>query len=1034
MEAMFLMAEVNWGNQREYVDVSQLVARDPTAGTDSDTEVREGRYGTIDDLRRRMTFEKLRGLLTDVFYSMKASEIDFYPHQFKPVLRFIDSATNRLLIADEVGLGKTIEAGLIWTEWQARQKARRLLVVCPPTLCPKWLRELQDRFQLPAEPADAKSLAGLLDRFDRKGPSLSFIRVTSYHSLRPLRTERAQLQELRDSSPDPKEKPPRQSPRVRLLHRLREWDAPESFFDMVVFDEMHTMKETGTAAHFLGEILTSAAGAMVGLSATPIHNKTRDLYALLHLIDPEVFRDERGFDDLRRQNLPIVQLQNAISAPGWRPEDLVPLVDNLYSQEVRDKLRTLIKDLDGSARKRVELRHAAERINLLGNFINRTRKSDVMENRVLRQPVTFQVHLTKQEATLYTAVLALVRKAVRRRGDSVTSFHLIHPALRMSSSLPTIAQEVRKGKWGGFEEIETLAEDFGQDLDLTSYYGLPSPERLRELADFDFEEHDSKYAALLEALRLMRTSGTLSPDKGGQVAVSLNEKIIIFAFFKSTIAYLHRRLKDDGFPNVTVTGDITDRVERDKLLQEFASDANRILLCSEIGAEGVDLQFARIVVNYDLPWNPMRVEQRIGRIDRIGQESPNIIIINFHVRDTIDGSIFSHLYEKIGVFEHTIGALEGILGEEMAKLTSQIFREDLTPEQIAKRAAQTADAVCQRAALEQQLENSTGALIAFQDLLSEQIGESQRLGRFIKPAELRLHTEDFFASKYQGTSACLLVADNPAPDCLQIKLSFQALSDFEAFCQLHDYIWPYGFSRSARSASLTFDPAVHQRLKRRFPQLVLTNHLHPFLRWITKLNEQANNDWHKVSAVRLKSKDFSPGRYFYLVYRMTLEGITRRDAFYYAIKHLSTNEVLTGTRAESLFNTALDMGKSAFPRDTPDYLSNLADLRSAISEELKGAQRMFREDQAQKLSIRRQQVTAHFNRRIADQQRRILTAEQSGLEAQRGLPGFRRQLANLESERDQQLAKLSQKSANLQGPSSEVACGIIDISPLLTQS
>jgi len=113
MEAMFLMAEVNWGNQREYVDVSQLIERDPTAGTDPDAEVREGRYGTIDDLRRRITFEKLRGLLTDVFYSMKASEIDFYPHQFKPVLRFIDSATNRLLIADEVGLGKTIEAGLI---------------------------------------------------------------------------------------------------------------------------------------------------------------------------------------------------------------------------------------------------------------------------------------------------------------------------------------------------------------------------------------------------------------------------------------------------------------------------------------------------------------------------------------------------------------------------------------------------------------------------------------------------------------------------------------------------------------------------------------------------------------------------------------------------------------------------------------------------------------------------------------------------------------------------------------------------------
>jgi len=113
LQAMFLMAEVDWGNQFEFVDFSQLVTFSPTARRDTDSEVRAGRYGTVDDLRRRITFEKLRGLLTDVFYSMKTSEIDFYAHQFKPVLRFTESATNRLLIADEVGLGKTIEAGLI---------------------------------------------------------------------------------------------------------------------------------------------------------------------------------------------------------------------------------------------------------------------------------------------------------------------------------------------------------------------------------------------------------------------------------------------------------------------------------------------------------------------------------------------------------------------------------------------------------------------------------------------------------------------------------------------------------------------------------------------------------------------------------------------------------------------------------------------------------------------------------------------------------------------------------------------------------
>ncbi len=133
-----IMAQVKWGANTQYEDVRYLRIADLDEDREMDATVERGEYGTIEDLRRRITYEKLQGTLTDVFYSMKTARIDFLPHQFKPVLRFIDSPTNRLLLADEVGLGKTIEAGLIWTEWQARHGARRLLVVCPPSLCPYW--------------------------------------------------------------------------------------------------------------------------------------------------------------------------------------------------------------------------------------------------------------------------------------------------------------------------------------------------------------------------------------------------------------------------------------------------------------------------------------------------------------------------------------------------------------------------------------------------------------------------------------------------------------------------------------------------------------------------------------------------------------------------------------------------------------------------------------------------------------------------------------------------------------------------------
>src|SRR5262245_49636885 len=117
-----------------------------------------GRFGNIRDLRRLITYEKLRGTLNEIIYSMEAAQIDFYPYQFKPVLKFINSPTERLIIADEVGLGKTIESALIWIELQARRQAKRLLVVCPKILAEKWREELRTKFLLDARIVDFRDL------------------------------------------------------------------------------------------------------------------------------------------------------------------------------------------------------------------------------------------------------------------------------------------------------------------------------------------------------------------------------------------------------------------------------------------------------------------------------------------------------------------------------------------------------------------------------------------------------------------------------------------------------------------------------------------------------------------------------------------------------------------------------------------------------------------------------------------------------------------------------------------------------------
>lgn len=1028
-QTLAYFAEVNWGNQREYVDIQQLVLHNPEAVGDLDYEIENHRYGTIQDLRRRMTYEKLRGLLTNVFYSMRTAEIDFYPHQFKPVLRFVESATNRLLIADEVGLGKTIEAGLIWTEWQAREKARRLLIVCPPSLEPKWIRELQERFQINAEKADADDLLTMYDRF-RTRPGISFALVGSYSSLRPFTTE---IPYIRDDDVQRN----RVSSRAKLLRTLRAREdedfvpggtpAGQKFFDMVVFDEAHWMRNTGTSTYEMGEIFSWASKAVICLSATPVHNKSRDLYALLRLIDPDVFRDQFVFERLRDQNLPFIQFQNLISQPKWNLEVIQGEFRSLPESTWKEKIGSLLGDFQDTPEKRVELRHLTEKLNLLGNFVNRTRKREVIENRVIRQPKTLQVTLNPEEAALYEAVLDQIRAHVRRSGDRLTSFHLISPALQMASCLPVIAEDFKNGRWGSLDEKELQNSEWTDEL--FPEETVQKPQALtKHLLEYDFAKNDSKYAKLVEVLRSIEQEGVLQSDSGERVEFRKSDKVIVFAFFKQTIAYLSQKLKADGFKNIALTGNITDREQRDEILRKFEQDENRILIVSEIGAEGVDLQFSRILINYDLPWNPMRVEQRIGRIDRIGQKAVKIVIINFQILDTIDGRIYEHLYRKIEIFEHSIGALEGILGDAAQKLYEEIFRKNLTSQQIEQRAEQTADAVKSQAKLQSELENSAENLYAFQDILNQQIADGRRLERFIKPEELESHFSDFLDKQYGHQDTCEMIPDNPFPGCYLLKVSFRAKADFEIFCTAQDYAWPDGIDANLGYSKITFDPQIHEKYKHQDRKLVLINHLHPVIRWISKVNEGENEKWGRLSAVKLASQKHPAGRYFYLVMRTAFRGITNREQFQYTVMNMDTGVLIRGTEAEAIVNELINEGKSLFPGTLEGLTQAIEKIREDSGSEIGKAQKAFQEDQNAKYQIRKDQMDRFFERKIETQRQRIRTAE-SRLQAKGGggAAGFRAILDRLQQEHQEQGRRLRSKIDNLEFKFSEVAGGYLEV-------
>ena len=204
----------------------------------------------------------------------------------------------------------------------------------------------------------------------------------------------------------------------------------------------------------------------------------------------------------------------------------------------------------------------------------------------------------------YRAITTLVRQRVANAGAQFSAFHLMLPQQRTASCIPAVIEAMRNGQFGDPQEI--LAESLNlEDSGNESVKNELQPGELATLLQYNFEANDSKYKQLIDLLCKKL------PD----------EKAIIFAYFKGTLRYLFRRLVHDGINCAMIHGDVENEERRAEIERFERNPGVRVLLSSEVGSEGIDLQFCRVIVNYDLPWNPMRVEQRIGRIDRVGQKA-----------------------------------------------------------------------------------------------------------------------------------------------------------------------------------------------------------------------------------------------------------------------------------------------------------------------------------------------------------------------------------------------------------------------------
>ena len=290
----FLEIELPGG--RRTVPVGELEEVPETA--DALADLNAGKLSSPDDLRRALTHLRMTGKLADIIYSIGATNTEFHAYQFKPILKLLNSPARGILIADEVGLGKTIEAGLIWTELVARFDSRRLLIVCPKPLTMKWVEELRLKFNVDARICNAGELLDKLkdDQVRREG----FALIASISAIRPPKNWN-----------DPVE--PAKGARAELARYIS--DAGEELFDLTVFDEAHHLRNTETLNHKLGHILCEASNYSVFLSATPINLRANDLRAILKLIDPETFEREWLFEFLQVENAPMIAAWEAARDP-----------------------------------------------------------------------------------------------------------------------------------------------------------------------------------------------------------------------------------------------------------------------------------------------------------------------------------------------------------------------------------------------------------------------------------------------------------------------------------------------------------------------------------------------------------------------------------------------------------------------------------------------------------------------------------------------------------------------------------------------
>jgi superfamily II DNA or RNA helicase len=782
--------------------------------------VRAGRVSGADHLISLLTFHRLRRPPARIAFSFATSRTQFYPHQFKPLLKFLDNPQQRLLIADEVGLGKTIEAGYVLRELRAQRPVDRVFVVVPARLGPKWKREMASRFQEPFDIVSKRDVLALTENIRRGVEPPSFRWIATYESIRP--------EEVRDS--------------------LESTAIP---IDLLIVDEAHRAKNLESLQHKAVRVLCDSAEAVLFLSATPVQNKLEELWVLLRMLAPEEFSSWWAFENLMRDTRHVLRAQHHLATS---PPDIDNARDALrdflasrtgQTLAGQPAVRNVLSRLDegvSSRRDLVELTDDIGRLSALSHVLTRTRKVDAIPNRPRRIAHWHSVPLTPQERTFYDLVAGL---CLLLNGIGSGSEFALLMAYRMTAScIPAAARYFAERLRGAtppslFDELDD-GEDDGEQKGEGGLLGGELRRRIEQAVQGYHFDRDSKLEHLVEILR------SLAPDPTGRLP-----KTVVFSYFKRTLSYLADQLESRGLSPVLIHGDVAID-DREVAIDRFLKDPQvSVLLSSEVGGEGIDLQEASIVINYDLPWNPMVVEQRIGRLDRIGQESPVIVIRNLVIENSIEERVLKRLLDKIGIFRDSIGELDPIIGERIESLAISVLSGDVPASLIDEQVRGAGDAIESQVSTARTMLNRLEGMLSVDQALEDEIAALVGERQVPADSEVLLFINRWLAHRYPG----LQIPERSRRDGVEVDLRGTLLADLQnAGPDLAGDLTPF-----IRRASTGLVPLTASReFAYRHPRFELLSLGHPLVRYAVHQIAQDSGASAAAFALRLRRSAVLP--------------------------------------------------------------------------------------------------------------------------------------------------------------------------------